>query len=159
MVSRQSELFTKDIEYPLSMPRALTGVLMPYSTCAGWSKVVGLCLHQKVSATEGIEVSQQSQVIGRRTRQLFRQFNACREIYRYSHGRRRRVEAVRGFSCHASNGTTIARRDYPDVVRQGRQPTSAIKETVNVGDGRRPLIERHRSDKVKFSGALAERGM
>jgi preprotein translocase subunit SecA len=140
---KAKELFTKDIEYSIvkdaeDQPMGV-GIIDAFTGRVLDGRRWSDGLHQSIEAMEGIEVSQQSQVIAKVTYQaLFRQFTRLSGMTGTAMADADELEAVYGLKVTpVPTALPIARRDYPDVVFKSRKAANRalIKETVNVGGG------------------------
>lgn len=140
---KAKELFTKDIEYSIvkdasGQPKGV-GIIDAFTGRVLDGRRWSDGLHQSIEAMEGIEVSQQSQVIAKVTYQaLFRQFTRLSGMTGTAMADADELEAVYGLKVTpVPTALPIARRDYPDVVFKSRKAANRalIKEAVNVGGG------------------------
>jgi preprotein translocase subunit SecA len=140
---KAKELFTKDIEYSIvkdasGNPKGV-GIIDAFTGRVLDGRRWSDGLHQSIEAMEGIDVSQQSQVIAKVTYQaLFRQFTRLSGMTGTAMADADELEAVYGLKVTpVPTALPIARRDYPDVVFKSRIAANRalIKETVNVGGG------------------------
>jgi preprotein translocase subunit SecA len=140
---KAKELFTKDVEYSITLDAsgkpsgvgiidAFTGRVLDGRR---WSDG----LHQSIEAMEGIEVSQQSQVIAKVTYQaLFRQFTRLSGMTGTAMADADELEAIYDLKVTpVPTALPIARRDYPDVAFKTRKAANdaLVKEAINVGGG------------------------
>jgi preprotein translocase subunit SecA len=140
---KAKELFTKDVEYSIvkdasGKPKGV-GIIDAFTGRVLDGRRWSDGLHQSIEAMEGIEVSQQSQVIAKVTYQaLFRQFSRLSGMTGTAMADADELEAVYGLKVTpVPTALPIARRDYPDVVFKTRKAANKalIKEAVNVGGG------------------------
>lgn len=140
---KAKELFKKDIEYAVLTNKegkktgvgiidAFTGRVLDGRR---WSDG----LHQSIEAMEGIEVSQQSQVIAKVTYQsLFRQFTRLSGMTGTAMADAPEFEQTYGLRVTpVPTALPIARRDYPDVAFKSRKAANEalVKEVLAVGGG------------------------
>lgn len=138
------ELFQKDIDYSMLVDESgkETGVGI-IDTFTGrvldgrrWSDG----LHQSIETKEGIQVSEQSQVIAKVTYQsLFRQFNRLSGMTGTALTDAEELELTYGLKVTPiPTALPIARRDYPDVAFKTRAGAdeALVTEIKNVGGGK-----------------------
>lgn len=140
---KAKELFAKDVDYAVLTDDAgeKTGVGIIDSFTGRvldgrrWSDG----LHQSVEAKEGIDVSEQSQVIAKVTYQaLFRQFTRLSGMTGTAMSDAAELETTYGLRVTpVPTALPVARRDYPDVAFKTRKAANdaLVKEVLNVGGG------------------------
>jgi preprotein translocase subunit SecA len=140
---KAKELFKKDVEYSVvtdSTGKPVSvGIIDSFTGRVLDGRRWSDGLHQSIEAMEGIEVSQQSQVIAKVTYQaLFRQFTRLSGMTGTAMADAAELEATYGLKVtRIPTALPVARRDYPDVAFKTRQAANKalIREIVNVGGG------------------------
>jgi len=169
---KAKELFNKDIEYSILMEgdkKSGIGIIDSFTGRVLYGRRWSDGLHQSIEAKEGIDVSQQSQVIAKVTYQsLFRQFSRLSGMTGTAMADALEFQAVYGLKVTpVPTALPIARRDYPDVAFKTRKAANAalIREVINVGGGQlgvgRPCLigTTSVSQSEKLVKQLAEQGV
>ncbi|KAL9182091.1 hypothetical protein ACHAXT_012434 [Thalassiosira profunda] len=136
---KAKELFHKDIEYTVLPDGAGVGIIDSFTGRVLDGRRWSDGLHQSIEAKEGIEVSEQSQVIAKVTYQsLFRQFSRLSGMTGTALSDAAELEVTYGLKVTpVPTALPIARRDYPDVAFKTRDAANRalVKEVLNVGGG------------------------
>jgi len=168
---KAKELFEKDVEYSVIMEdgkKVGVGIIDSFTGRVLDGRRWSDGLHQSIEAMEGIEVSQQSQVIAKVTYQaLFRQFSRLSGMTGTAMSDAAELELAYNLNVTpVPTALPIARRDYPDVAFKSRKAANdaLVKEVLNVGgglEGGRPCLVGTTSvaQSEQIVAALAEGGV
>jgi preprotein translocase subunit SecA len=140
---KAKELFNRDVEYSILMDnednKIGVGIIDSFTGRVLDGRRWSDGLHQSIEALEGIDVSQQSQVIAKVTYQsLFRQFSRLSGMTGTALADAAEFQAVYNLKVTpVPTALPVARRDYPDVAFKTRMAANnaLIKECKNVGGG------------------------
>jgi len=139
------ELFSKDIDYSMIVDgygkEVGVGIIDTFTGRVLDGRRWSDGLHQSIETKEGIEVSEQSQVIAKVTYQsLFRQFTRLSGMTGTAMSDAEEIELTYGLKVTPiPTALPIARRDYPDVAFKTRVAAdeALVKEIKNVGGGQK----------------------